>query len=177
MAAFLNAEYQLTVLLNSMIIDYGWLVGVVQFFAVVAIFLIVGFVALSLFINWPFFRISGKLLFLEALLSGAAAWLVNQFIGLLYWRKRPFAVFSDNIHSLVNKDVLAKSFPSDHAAVAMSLAIIIFLWSPRVGIWFIALAVLISVARIFAGVHYPSDVIVGLALGAIIGRTIHRFFV
>lgn len=108
---------------------------------------------------------------------GTAAWMINQLISLFYWRKRPFAFSPDDIHLLVSKDIFSKSFPSDHAAVAMSLAMIIFLWSPRVGIWFVILAALIGVARIFAGVHYPSDVIIGLMLGAIIGWFIHRFFI
>lgn len=177
MDILLNAEYQLTVFLNSIVINSSLLVDVVRFFAIAAIFFIVGFVVLNLFVNMPFFSISGRLFFIEALFAGTLSWGVNQLISLIYWRSRPFAALGNNIQALIEMDFVSKSFPSDHAAVAMSLALVTFLWSPRVGIWFVVLAILIGVARFFAGVHYPSDIIVGLAIGGFIGWLVHRFFV
>ena len=61
------------------------------------------------------------------------------------------------------------SMPSGHTL--MSFASAVFL-HPRAGklkllVWFFA--VLISLSRIFIGVHYPSDVLVGALIGCLLG--------
>ena len=58
-----------------------------------------------------------------------------------------------------------QSFPSGHATTAFALAAVVGFVSPR---WFypgLALAAVIGFSRISEGVHYPSDVIAGAALG------------
>ncbi len=60
-----------------------------------------------------------------------------------------------------------QSFPSGHATTAFALAAVVGFVSPR---WFypgLALAAVIGLSRITEGVHYPSDVIAGAALGLI----------
>jgi len=63
------------------------------------------------------------------------------------------------------------SFPSGHAARCMMLTVIAFALSPW---WFGAVlcawTVLVSLARVGMGVHYLSDVLVGIAIGLVIGR-------
>ncbi len=61
------------------------------------------------------------------------------------------------------------SMPSGHTL--MSFASAVFL-HPRAGklkllVWFFA--VLVSLSRIFIGVHYPSDVLVGALIGCLLG--------
>jgi undecaprenyl-diphosphatase len=60
------------------------------------------------------------------------------------------------------------SFPSNHAtiagAAAVSLAVV-----RRALLWLTApLALLMAFSRVFVGVHYPHDVIAGLALGTLV---------
>ncbi|NLU67972.1 phosphatase PAP2 family protein [Streptomyces sp. HNM0574] len=57
------------------------------------------------------------------------------------------------------------SFVSDHATLAMALAVGIFLVNRKLGLIGIVLAVLAGFSRVYMGVHYPTDVIGGLALG------------
>lgn len=176
MQKVLTFDYFLAQWLNSAAQASPLLVAVSKFFAVWAIFFIAAFVISALFINWPWFKISGKLFFIEALLSGVSAWLMSQLIALLYFRKRPFVIF-DTIETLIARSEFSKSLPSDHAVIAMALAMTTFLWSPKVGIWLIVIALLIGLARVMAGVHYPFDIVVAVVLGIIVAKIIHRFFI
>jgi len=61
------------------------------------------------------------------------------------------------------------SFPSAHAATAVGLAIGLATLYPR-GRWlFVSFAFLASIQRIEAQAHFPSDVLVGAALGCSVG--------
>jgi membrane-associated phospholipid phosphatase len=57
------------------------------------------------------------------------------------------------------------SFTSDHAALFFGLAATIFSVHRRLGAAALALAVVLDVARLYTGLHYPSDLIGGGALG------------
>ncbi len=62
------------------------------------------------------------------------------------------------------------SFPSGHAARAMMLAVLAIGVGPAwFGILMLVWAFLVSFARVAMGVHYLSDVLAGLAAGAIMG--------
>jgi membrane-associated phospholipid phosphatase len=61
------------------------------------------------------------------------------------------------------------SFPSGHAATAFAAAIAVGLLYPRLRKPLLGLAVLIALSRVYLGVHYVTDVLVGSALGATIG--------
>ena len=69
----------------------------------------------------------------------------------------------------------AASFPSGHSLVAMAIAASIwFSGNKRLGGWLIAGAFLIGVARIGAGVHYPTDVLAGLTIGFVVAYFVHQ---
>jgi undecaprenyl-diphosphatase len=72
------------------------------------------------------------------------------------------------------------SFPSGHAASAFAAAGVVAALHPRLRIWVLALAASIGVSRVYLGVHYPSDVLAGAALGLMVaavavalGRRLH----
>ncbi len=66
------------------------------------------------------------------------------------------------------------SFPSGHAARVVMLAVLALSLGPA---WFATLLVLwaplVGLARIAMGVHYVSDVVVGMALGGVMGIVIN----
>jgi len=58
------------------------------------------------------------------------------------------------------------SFPSNHAVIAGAAAVALWLAHRRLGRIAALAAVLMAASRVWIGVHYPHDVVVGLALGA-----------
>jgi undecaprenyl-diphosphatase len=78
---------------------------------------------------------------------------------------RPFQ--SHAVHQLVAHGP-GVSMPSDHATAAFALAfgVLLFL-DRRAGFALTAVAVLIGVARVWTGLHYPGDILAGAAIGGL----------
>ena len=120
-----------------------------------------------------FARLSAIIVGLRACVAVVGALATNALIGLVWYRPRPFLVL-ENVHKLITKGA-EKSFPSDHATFAFALAFSVFFVYRRWGLAMLVLAVCVAVARIFVGVHYPSDVVAGAIMGliwALVARTI-----
>ncbi|MDX2012735.1 MAG: phosphatase PAP2 family protein [Myxococcaceae bacterium] len=60
------------------------------------------------------------------------------------------------------------SMPSLHAANAFAVATVVTLAWPRAGLVALPIATLIAVSRVGVGVHWPSDVLAGLAWGTLV---------
>lgn len=91
--------------------------------------------------------------------------LVTEIIRFFYDRPRPFETL-ENIKQLTSHTT-GSSFPSGHAAFAFGLAFFIFLHNKKKGICYLTVALLIGLGRVVAGVHYPSDILGGLAVGLV----------
>jgi undecaprenyl-diphosphatase len=61
------------------------------------------------------------------------------------------------------------SFPSGHALHSASFTIIATFSFPELAWILVPFAALVAMSRVVLGLHYPSDVMVGLALGAVLG--------
>lgn len=91
----------------------------------------------------------------------AFALLIQEFVA----RDRPYDILL--IDPLFT--VSAFSFPSGHAAFLFALAGAVYWFRKRFGALLIFLAFIVSIARIVAGVHYPSDIVGGAILGFFVG--------
>ena len=61
------------------------------------------------------------------------------------------------------------ALPSGHAATSFAGATVLTLLVPRLGPALYALAVAISLSRVYVGVHFPLDVVAGAVLGVAVG--------
>jgi len=92
-------------------------------------------------------------------------------------RPRPFVTLPLDARSGRSAEALGRfeSFPSGHASVSVALATS---WSLSHPDWYIVApsaiwAGAVSVSRLYLGVHYPSDVVVGALLGATVATGVH----
>lgn len=99
------------------------------------------------------------------LASAIAGFFVSGHIQAFFRRPRPFMALPD-IHGLLSSS--SSSFPSAHASFFFALAAGAYLYDRRLGTVFFALALLISAARVAAGLHYPSDILGGAVLGILV---------
>ena len=97
--------------------------------------------------------------------SGITAWVLAYLLKYLFHTASPFDLFF-NVHSLFPETGYA--FPSGHATFFMALAVALFFSHRKVGYLFIFFALLIGIARIVAGVHFPGDILGGFVLGGAI---------
>jgi undecaprenyl-diphosphatase len=102
---------------------------------------------------------------LAAVLSAGLGLALGKVVSELVDRARPFVADPHGVH-LFSAHVADPGFPSDHATAAFAIAVAILLRKRAWGIAALAGAAVLSVGRVALGVHYPSDVLAGAALGS-----------
>jgi undecaprenyl-diphosphatase len=100
--------------------------------------------------------------------TGLAGVLLYKWLKRTFVRERPFITHAGI--SLAGAPLDRYSFPSGHTLHAVS-----FTWQavahfPELGWVLIPLAALIAASRVVLGLHYPTDVLVGGAIGALFAQ-------
>lgn len=98
--------------------------------------------------------------------SVAGAFVVTYGMKYLIDRERPYDRFPDRVHPYSYES--SPSFPSSHTSTAFALATSLCIKYPK---WYVIApsalwACSVGVSRMNEGVHYPSDVLAGAAIGA-----------
>ena len=99
---------------------------------------------------------------------------VNYPLKSFFRRRRPFLAFVKA--RVVGTRPRDFSFPSGHAAAGFAGALILGAHAPAFAPLFYALAVLVSLSRVYLGVHYLSDITFGAFLGASIAAIYRGIF-
>ena len=105
----------------------------------------------------------------KAIWVGVACFIslgANQIVAHLVKRVRPYYAMH-GVEVLVAK-AHDYTFPSDHAVVAGTVMAGMWLVAKRLAILATIVGLLLAFARVYVGAHYPSDVLGGLVLGAVI---------
>ncbi len=132
----------------------------------------------------PYFLVLGLLAFIFSERNARRRWfyfaefalalilsrgILTEVIRYFYRHPRPFDALG--IEALIPES--GNSFPSGHAAFFFAIAGVLFLWDKRWGWIYLAFAVINGIARIFAGVHWPLDILGGAAAGILSAFAIH----
>lgn len=126
-----------------------------------------GFIWIVFGIIFLFPRKTRRAAVLSLVSLACAHLLCNEVIKDYVCRIRPYEVL-EGLRILVATPS-DYSFPSGHAMCSFAAAIVYFRHQPRkLGVPMLVIAIVIAVSRLYIGVHYPSDVIIGALLGTII---------
>lgn len=110
---------------------------------------------------------------LPSLLIPAISFLCVSLIRYIIDRDRPYD--KQHLQKILKARKKGRSFPSRHVFSASVIAATFAPISLALSVVLFASAVLLALCRVIGGVHYISDVLVGLALGAIVG-ILYLFF-
>ncbi|MEG0035930.1 MAG: phosphatase PAP2 family protein [Oscillospiraceae bacterium] len=103
--------------------------------------------------------------------------LNNLLIKELVSRLRPYDTIA--ALSILVEPEASFSFPSGHASASLAAALALTLAFGKKGAFAYIPAVLIAISRCYVGVHYPTDIFAGMAVGTIVALLtyclLHRF--
>lgn len=159
--------------LYSLTFQYQWLDNVIWFFAVPFIYIMIVFVFVFFLIHYDFLktkdirtlvRSRGKEIFL-VFFSAGFAYAISYLLKMIIHTNRPFIALTD-VRSLFMETGYA--FPSGHSATISALAFAVFFKHKKLGYICMVAALLIGLARIASGVHFPIDIIGGYSIGFLV---------
>ena len=100
--------------------------------------------------------------FVMALLAALIARIgIGSPIRYFFPRARPFLTY--HVHQLIPEN--SPTFPSGHALFFFAFSTVVYTYNKKLGILSFCLTTLICVARVAAGIHYPSDILAGAIIG------------
>ncbi|RFU65279.1 undecaprenyl-diphosphatase [Peribacillus glennii] len=106
-----------------------------------------------------------RMMVMSALFAFVLAEVIGKAAGKLHSNNQPFAELPD-VNQLIEKAV-DNSFPSDHTILFFTFCSSFWLFGKRLGSFWVILAFCVGVSRIWAGVHYPADILAGAIIGFI----------
>ena len=173
-----SLDFQLFQWLNSWAFWGPWIDALIVFRAVfLGWWMLAGLAAFGLFTLpplatvfpsfRPFRRRNWEMIGAALVAASIARFGITELIRFFYDRARPFEVLS-GVHQLIFRDG-GGSFPSGHAVFYFAIAAVVSRYYPKTSILFFLAALNLSLARVQAGVHWPSDIVGGAIVGLGVG--------
>lgn len=153
--------------------QYQWLDGLIWFFAVPFIYIMMVVTVVYFLIIFNFsntkdisilIRNKGKEIFF-VFFSAGFAYAISYVVKMIVHADRPFIALA-NIQSLFVETGYA--FPSSHSATISALAFSVFFRNKRFGYICMVAGLFIGLARVASGVHFPIDIIGGYMIGFLV---------
>lgn len=159
-------DVQLFRAVNNLANRFAWLDAVGTFVATYFSFVLAAFLVVKWFQKRK--DSSYRVMLLLSIITFVISEVIAKLFGKLYEHVQPFAALPE-VHQLIEKDI-DNSFPSDHTVLIFSFMIVLFLHTKTKSRYvYLLMAILAGLSRIFVGVHYPSDVIVGAMIAVVVG--------
>ena len=122
-------------------------------------------------------QVMNRTMLLVGLVAGfAARYIGKSAILLFYAHPRPFIAL--DIQPLITTPFSEnyQSFPSGHALFFFAFATVLYYFHKRSGVVAFGASVLMGISRIYLGVHWPSDIVAGAALGILSGMAVLAYY-
>lgn len=132
-----------------------------------------GILYLWLYASEPLKRARNQRLSLQAMASLGIATGIVGIMNQVIYRARPFDELPINVLLYQPTD---SSFPANSATVLFAVAAAVMMGNRRAGWWFLAIAILHAFARVYAGMYYPLDIIVGAGIGFLAALAVRWLF-
>ncbi len=136
-------------------------------------------IILLIYVWWPKKDVSKNRAMAAVALVAAlvARFIVKGAIVLFYLKPRPY-MYLPQAHKLIY--IMPwdnfQSFPSAHAMFFFAASTVIYRFNKKLGIFFFICSLLMGIARVFVGVHWPSDILAGALLGIATGIAVHWIY-
>lgn len=123
------------------------------------------FLLFGIIMYWFTRERENRIMIISSIFAFVVAEVFGAIAGSIHSNNQPFAELS-NVNQLIGH-AIDNSFPSDHAIEFFSICITFLLFKKNLRYVWLAIAILVSISRVWVGVHYPADILVGAILGII----------
>ena len=103
---------------------------------------------------------------LHMLAAGLTGTVIYKWLKAKTLRPRPYQVRQDVL--MYGKPLDYFSFPSGHTLHAVAFGLVALFYYPLLAVVLMPFIVMVGISRVVLGLHYPSDVLAGAAIGYVI---------